>query len=325
MTWSTLACLALCALQPRMADNTEAMKKVEWIVGDWSGSGEMKDMGKYTYDISFEWTLNRNFLKVTQTVRTAEAVLWHSTGLLGWDTQKKQFAWFQFGFDGTVGWTRTKDAGDDGLIVMEGRLTGGGPFSSFRTTFKRSGKDAMNNRIEFKGEKEDTLFASTDFKRAAKAAEHKVQAEDAGHLKRMDWVLGTWVGSGELPGAGKYEDEQRFEKTHSGNFIRNDYWMRVDGKVVWHDTGLIGFDVDRKKYVGVNFGMDGTIGWHEGDGPDDGGTFTWEGASVGPNENVTFRATVRKIDADTSTLKIEKKEGDKWVPYAPEQTRKRKK
>ncbi len=319
----TLA-LAMLVLQPKMPDNVEAMKRVDWIVGAWTGAGEMKDMGKYTYDIAFEQTLSGNFLKVTQTVKTPDSILWHSTGYLGWDVVKKQFAWFQFGFDGTIGWTRTKDAGEDGVIVMEGQLTGGGPFANFRTTFRRTDKDVIRNRIEFLEGAKATLFSETDFKRAEKPAEHKTEAADAGHLKKLEWMIGTWVGSGEMQGFGKYEDEYVLSKTHGGNFIRNDYWMRVDGKVVWHDTGLIGWDVDKKKYVGVNFGFDGTIGWGEGgDGDDD--VYTWEGETVGPSEKGKFRAVIKRIDADTMGMKIERRDGDKWLAYGPDQTRKRKK
>ncbi|MBI3099235.1 MAG: DUF1579 family protein [Planctomycetes bacterium] len=320
-----LPLVALSAQNPPLPDNSATMKKLDWLVGAWSGGGEMKDVGKYTDDMAFEWTLNGNFLKVVQTVRNEQGVLWHSTGLLGWDVQKKQFAWFQFGFDGTIGWTRTVDEKVDGVLVMEGTLTGGGPFSSFRSTLKRTGDDTMNETVEFKTEKGLEPFTCTDFKKVEKVEAGKVESADAGHLKKMDWMVGTWLGGGEMPGQGKYEDEFRLEWTHSGNFIRNDYWMRVDGKVVWHDTGLIGFDPEKKVYVGVNFGFDGTIGWGEGPASEDGTSFTWEGETVGPSENIKFRATVRKVDADTMGMKIEKKEGEGWVPYMPEQTRNRKK
>ncbi len=321
--WTTLACLAVCALQPGVADNTAAMRKVEWLVGEWAGAGELSDMGKYGYDIGFEWALGRNFLKVTQTVKTAEATLWHSTGFFGWDAKKKQFVWFQFGFDGTVGWTRTKDAGEEALVVMEGRLSGGGPFSNFRTTFKKTGKDAMNNRLEFLGGKEPQLFTATDFTRQAKAAAHKAPADDAGHMKKAEWVLGSWVATWEE--GSEFDDEYRFEKVQNGNFIRSEYTLRKRGKVVWQDAGMIGYDAERKKYVVLNFGMDGTIGWTEGDDPADGDCFVQEGETVGPNESLKFRATFRKVDADTMSAKMEKKEGERWVPMELERIRKRKK
>jgi hypothetical protein len=322
MNCITIACIAL--LQPKMADNAKEMKQVEWIVGAWSGEGEMKEAGKYTYDIDFSWTLNKNFLKVTETLKTREAMMWHSTGLLGWDTQKKQFAWFHFGFDGTIGWTRTKGAGAEGLMVMEGQLTGGGPFANFRVTFKQTGKDGMNSRIEFKGEKEDRLFLSTDFKRAKQGAEHKVEAKDAGRLQKFEWMIGTWIGHGETPGIGKYEEEYVLARAHSGNFIRNDYWMRVDGKVVWHDTGLIGFDVDKRKHVATNFGMDGTIGGGEA-ANEDGDTCTWEGELTGPGQTGKYRSTVKRVDADTMSMTCERMDGEKWVPQGPQGTLKRKK
>ncbi|OGG49886.1 MAG: hypothetical protein A3F84_15980 [Candidatus Handelsmanbacteria bacterium RIFCSPLOWO2_12_FULL_64_10] len=315
--------LSFAALQ-EMPDNSEAMKKVDWIVGAWEGTGKSEQFGESTESLLIEPTLKGNFLRIVQTVRGGDQVIWHSTGLLGWDTQKKNFVWFQFGLDGTLGWVRT--GGDDvaGKMVMEGQLTGGGPFASFRTTFTKTGDDTMSNRLEFKEGEELALFAATDYKKLEKAPkEEEVKSEDAGHLKRMEWVIGTWMGEGEFNGM-KYEDEHAYSWAHSGNFIKNEYWMRVGGEVAWHDMGLMGYDVDRKKFVGINFGIDGTIGWGEGD-PVEGDTFMWEGDTVGPSENIKFRTTVTKVDADTMKMNIEKRDGDGWAPYMPEQTKKRKK
>lgn len=316
--------MAAVAFQQELPDNAEAMKKVAWIVGAWEGKGKTEEFGESTDSLVIEPTLKGNFLRIVQTVKGGDMTLWHSTGLLGWDTQKKQFVWFQFGFDGTIGWVRT--GGDDVAekLVMDGQLTGGGPFASFRTTFTRTGDDTLSNRLEFKEGDTLTLFAATEYKKLKEAPkEEAVAAEDAGHLKSMAWVIGTWVGDGEWQGA-KYEDEHTYSWAHSGNFIKNEYKMRINDEVVWTDMGLVGYDVDRKKLVNIQFGIDGTIGWGEGEPAED-ATFSWEGETFGPSENLKFRSTVTKVDEDTMKLSIEKRDGEKWVPYMPEMTKKRKK
>lgn len=316
--------LSLAAIQQELPDNSEVMKKVGWLVGAWEGAGKTEEYGDSTESLVIEPTLKGNFLRIVQTVRGGDMVLWHSTGLLGWDTAKKQFIWFQFGFDGTIGWVRTE--GDDVAekIVMEGQLTGGGPFASFRTTFTKTGDATMSNRLEFKQGDALALFATTDYKKLEKAPEEKpVEAEDAGHLKAMEWLVGTWIGGGEWQGM-KYEDEHTYSWSHSRNFLKNEYSMRSDGNVVWHDMGLLGWDVDRNKFVGLQFGFDGTIGWSEGD-PSEGDTIRYEGETFGPSENIKFRATITKVDEDTMKVSVEKRDGDAWTPYMPEQTRTRKK
>ena len=138
-------------------------------------------------------------------------------------------------------------------------------------------------------------------------------------------MIGTWTGSGEMAGFGKFDDEYQIEWTHGGNFIKNSYWMRSGGKEVWHDTGMIGWDADKKKFVGINFGFDGTIGWGEGGVADDKTTLTFEGETVGPNENLKFRASMKKGEGDTMIVICEMKDGDKWKAYGPERTLQRKK
>lgn len=331
MIWITLT-LALAQNPPAMPDNTETVKKLEWMIGHWSGSGEQEQFGKYTDEYTFEWTLNKNFVKVTQTVNSPDMTLWHSTGLLGWDVMKKQFLWFQFGLDGTIGWVRSKDDKVDDVVVMEGQLTGGGPFANFRTTFKKNGKDAMHSKVEFKGDKEDTLFYQHDLKRVEKAPEHKVgkmmdekvAEANAEKIKKFDWMIGTWIGSGDMPGFGKFESEFTFAKIEGDMFVKHDYTMRVDGKVVWHDTGITGYDVDKKKYVNFAFGMDGTIGWGE-EVKSEGDTSSYEGETFGPNESGQFRSSLTKVDADTMSFKCEMKKGDEWKDYGGETSFKRKK
>ena len=66
----TLAALVLLSAQdpPKIPDNSKHLKKLDWMIGDWVGKGEMKGMGKYTEEMSFHWTHNKNFIKADQKV-----------------------------------------------------------------------------------------------------------------------------------------------------------------------------------------------------------------------------------------------------------------
>ena len=75
------------------------------------------------------------------------------------------------------------------------------------------------------------------------------QEEPNKNLKPMSWMIGTWTGSGEAEGIGKYKDEYRFGWTLKKNFIKSEYRMWVDGKIAWQDTSMIGWDKDKKKRV----------------------------------------------------------------------------
>ena len=101
------------------------------------------------------------------------------------------------------------------------------------------------------------------------------------------------------------------------------------------DAGLRVAILERSREVVVlprAVGLDGEslrafqrIGWGEEVKSEGTDMFTWEGETVGPNENIRFRATLKKVDTDTISLKIEKRDGENWIEYAPEQTMKRKK
>lgn len=135
------------------------------------------------------------------------------------------------------------------------------------------------------------------------------------HLKPYEWMVGVWEGKGEYPGMGKYTDEYVIEWTMNKNFMKSTYVMKVDGKVAFVDIGMIGWDADKKKVLGFNFGMDGTIGWGMQTDSKDTDSVTMEGATRG-NVNEEFRVTLKKVDKDHMSVNMESKKGDKYVPGA---------
>jgi hypothetical protein len=142
------------------------------------------------------------------------------------------------------------------------------------------------------------------------------------HLKRIEWMIGSWGGQGKMPGVGDYEDEFVYEWTMKKNFIKGTYVIRAGGKIVWTDTGLIGWDADKKKIFGANFGMDGTIGWgHEEECGD--AFYIVAGRTAGPVVREDFRFRVDRIDADHLRLTVEMKQDGKDTKHVQEYTRKK--
>lgn len=104
LTCAALSTSALTAQEPpKLPDNSAHMKRFAWVIGAWAGSGTMPGYGKHEFRSEFSWTLNRNFIKTSYWMTIGGKVIWHDTGLLGWDRQKKKLVTFTFGFDGTIG------------------------------------------------------------------------------------------------------------------------------------------------------------------------------------------------------------------------------
>lgn len=116
-------------------------------------------------------------------------------------------------------------------------------------------------------------------------------------VEKYDWLIGTWAGAGGHEGMGAYEGELVYEWAMDRRFIRNAYVMKSGGKVVWGDSGMIGWDAEKKCLYGFSFGADGTIGW-AATREDEDGVVHFEGRTAGPQVKEDFRARLRRIDDD---------------------------
>jgi hypothetical protein len=146
----------------------------------------------------------------------------------------------------------------------------------------------------------------------------------AEHLKPIEWLVGTWVGEVDAPPYGKMTAEYVYEWTLNGNFMRQDYRMTdAKGKVIWHDTGMLGWDRDKKKLVGFNFGMDGTIGWGMQVEGDPRQSITFEGNTTGPYKN--FRVRLTREGDDRIVAEMFTQKGEEWKAEGPKQLFVRKK
>jgi len=144
----------------------------------------------------------------------------------------------------------------------------------------------------------------------AAAQEPPKMPDNSARMKSLSWIIGTWTGSGEMPGYGKYTLKYKLAWTLTKNFIKQDYWMYVGGKTIWYDTGMIGWDKDQKKFVNFVFGFDGTIGGGTQIDPAKAGVkvppkkrvLAVEGTTTGNSPWKRFRTILIEVDADTMII-----------------------
>lgn len=147
----------------------------------------------------------------------------------------------------------------------------------------------------------------------------KPAAPVAARMASLSWLIGTWQGKSAAPEAKGITFKYTFEWTLNRHFIKNHYWTMQNGKVIWHDTGLIGWNKKDEKFVSFNFGMDGSIGRASEIASSKVGlepaptVLLLEGSSNGHPMFQSFRWMLRKIDTDTLEIAMYAKRGGKFV------------
>jgi uncharacterized protein (TIGR02246 family) len=89
---------------PQPASSTEALKELEWLVGEWVD--ESADVKVRT---TFRWTANQAFLLRSYDVENKDGVAMTGTQVIGWDPRSLQIRSWSFNSDGSFGestWSR---------------------------------------------------------------------------------------------------------------------------------------------------------------------------------------------------------------------------
>lgn len=135
------------------------------------------------------------------------------------------------------------------------------------------------------------------------------------HLQQLAFLVGTWIGEGEVAGAGKFTDQYTFEWALDRNFLKHDYVMKVKGQVVWRDIGYLGWDADQKKIVGFTLGMDGSIGRSSAVKPrTEEEMLVLEGTTAGNTPMKAWRTSFLRGDDLSMTSIVEVRRGTKYEP-----------
>ena len=139
--------------------------------------------------------------------------------------------------------------------------------------------------------------------------------DNAKFLKPLGFLVGSWVGKGKMDGM-EFTAEVKYSWTLNKNFIKTDYVAKAGSMTVWTDTGMIGWDLEKKMLVSFSFGMDGSIGHGEYKQQKDGKTWIIK-VSINSSDPrfKDGRAIMKQIDKDNYSSDIQTKRDGKYVSF----------
>ncbi len=135
--------------EPDASDTPAALTGLEPLVGGWRGSASGDRGG--SIETTFEWRLNRTFLRRAQVATDAAGATRETVTWIGWDPQRKSVVAFSFEADGSVS-LATATVTDGPQVVEEAE---GG---AARTSYRLDGEGRLALSIE-KGK--DGAFAAS--------------------------------------------------------------------------------------------------------------------------------------------------------------------
>ena len=145
-----ISCLAWPALQQQaVPSNVEHLKPLEFLVGAWTGSGEMPDpqdptrLVACTDEFVDAWTLDRNFLKSDDAMKVGDTVIWIDFSMTGWDFERQLLVGHTFGLDGGIGVGTQVRSDAKETWMYEGKTTAPSPFREWRVTLKKVDADTV--------------------------------------------------------------------------------------------------------------------------------------------------------------------------------------
>ncbi len=305
----TLAmCLAL-ALQEQ-----EPLKRLEFLVGSWVSTGRTKH-GDFAKEATYEWCHGRHFLRATVAIKSEGKAIWSHSGMIGWDAEKTKVVAFYFGTDGTLGWSEEPEAPAMDTLLLEGYAAGlKEPRKDFRDRYRKIDADRVA-WADF--EKKDGKYVECctgTYERRKEAIVEETASSPGEKMKALEFLVGSWTGTGEFGEMGTISEENSFSRIQGGNFLRTTQRVTAGGNVLYTSTGVIGWDVEKKKYVWFHFGMEGAIGWATFDAPEK-GAFTIEGALRGDPGVREYRVKYTELGADRYSYAMEIKREDRWTPF----------
>ncbi len=302
---------ATTLLLSQEGENYPHLKRVEWVVGSWTGHGNAPGFGAFEDEFVLEWTYDKNFIKSTYIMKSGGKVIWTDTGFLGWDGEKKRIVGINFGMDGTIGWGRELESEKDTLVV-EGRTAGPVVKEEFRAVFRKTGEDTMTVSCEFKkngkyGNSWPAIKYDRKKSELTKVPDDPKARLNYEHLKGLEFLSGRWTGKGESV-QGAFDFETSYDWALNKNFLVTTGTARAMGQVVWTGTAWIGWDVDKKKIVWIGFSHDGTLFVGEAVETKEKNTLVVEGTAG----TQRMRRTLRRTE-DGLSLLIERDQEGAWV------------
>lgn len=302
----------ILALQDPPPNHQEHLKRLEFLIGSWTGKGK-SPQGEFEEDVSFEWSHGRNFVRHTSVMKSGGKTAWTFTGMIGWDADQKKLSEFFFGLDGRIGWGVQADEAPKDDFTLEGRAAGPDRVLPFRVRVRKAESDRLSitHYSEKDGKTQETGTILYD--RRKDKPEEPPAPTGSERMKPFEFLAGSWTGTAQL-GDMKVVEETTYEWVQGGHFLRTSMKITSEGQVVYTATGMIGWDVEKKKYIWFHFGMEGSIGWSTGDAPVK-DAFVIEGALRGDPTVKDYRMKYTILGRDKYAYEMEIKQGDAWVPF----------
>jgi hypothetical protein len=144
----------------------EHMKPFAFLIGTWSGEGEMPGLGKFTDETVYEWAVNKQFLATKYVAKGSNGeVVWTDCGMTGWDAEKKAVVSFGFGMDGSIGRGAYLPSDKKDTWVAEGTMSGGEIAGKWRSTMVKTGDDTMTVSMEIEKDGKFAPFLTAKYKK----------------------------------------------------------------------------------------------------------------------------------------------------------------
>jgi len=131
-------------VRPVVAQDKESSlpKLAAAFLGKWQAEGTDADGGKFVSYLNFQWTLDRNFLKVENTINAGGKPFLFATTYYGWQPVMKQIVFWSFDRDGTI--NEGTATFTDNLLSHQWRsFSQNGEIKDWQSWLKRTSKDEI--------------------------------------------------------------------------------------------------------------------------------------------------------------------------------------
>jgi hypothetical protein len=108
---------------PSMPAANERLLALDPFVGRWVAEGELSGGRSYTAERRYEWTLDRRFLRIHQSM-TIDSVIVEEDMVIGWDPAAEALRIWSFASDGSFADGTERPAPGDNRWIFEGTTVG---------------------------------------------------------------------------------------------------------------------------------------------------------------------------------------------------------
>ena len=105
VSWMIMTVILMLA-EASLAQQKESVSALQQIsgnfLGSWSGEGTAPDGQKFQSKLNFVWTLDKNFIKVENLIKSGDETSLFALTFYGWQPVLKQIVFWSFDRDGTI-------------------------------------------------------------------------------------------------------------------------------------------------------------------------------------------------------------------------------